>query len=473
MGALAGGERRAAIGLIPLVSSVLALLLYGWTLAPGLTWAHFGADGGELITASFTLGVPHPPGYPTYVALGKLFSYLPLGSTAVRYNLFSAAAAAAAAAFVSAAALSLMDQPQPSPAEAAAATAAGISLAAAPLVWGQATIAEVYALNLMVLAALLWSLLSEKPPLLTGALLGLSVSTHLTSLLMVPLVLALTPGASWGRLGAGVLFGLTPYLLIPLFAAGDSPIVWGEPTSPAGWLWLVSGSLYRSNLFSLPGAELWPRLQSWLPMLAAQLSWAALVLLLFSFLGTAAQRRRRWLLMGATGAAYLVYAVGYNSVDAAVFTLPALLLGALMMVPGLRALRWAALLLPISVIVINYQGMDLSGDTTVREAAQLMLPAAPADAILLTPGDRTIFALWYYHHVEGQRPDVVLVDSNLFAFDWYRQRLGRLNPDLGGLERDDLPAFQQANRHRPICHVTVDQADLDLSSDHTCIEASN
>jgi len=31
-------------------------------------------DSGELITASSTLGIAHPPGYPLYVLLGKIFS---------------------------------------------------------------------------------------------------------------------------------------------------------------------------------------------------------------------------------------------------------------------------------------------------------------------------------------------------------------------------------------------------------------
>ncbi|MBW2474999.1 MAG: DUF2723 domain-containing protein, partial [Deltaproteobacteria bacterium] len=44
------------------------------------------------------LGVPHPPGYPTYTLLGWLFTRLPFGSIAWRVNLLSSVSTAAAAA---------------------------------------------------------------------------------------------------------------------------------------------------------------------------------------------------------------------------------------------------------------------------------------------------------------------------------------------------------------------------------------
>ena len=83
----------AAVGLI-------GLCLYLATLAPGLTWAHDSSDGGELAAAAYTLGIAHPPGYPTYVLLAHLFTRLPVGEVATRTNLFSAVSAAAASALV-------------------------------------------------------------------------------------------------------------------------------------------------------------------------------------------------------------------------------------------------------------------------------------------------------------------------------------------------------------------------------------
>ena len=70
-------------------------LVYLATLAPDITWAYQGTDGGDLITAAYTLGVPHPSGYPTYVLMGWLFSKLPVGTIAWRFNfLYSAKSSA-------------------------------------------------------------------------------------------------------------------------------------------------------------------------------------------------------------------------------------------------------------------------------------------------------------------------------------------------------------------------------------------
>ena len=90
--------------LFPLLTGTIAFAVYLATLATDLTWAFQATDGPELMTAAMTLGVPHPPGYPTYVLLGHLFGGLPLGSIPFRFSLFSALSAGVAVVFLTAAA---------------------------------------------------------------------------------------------------------------------------------------------------------------------------------------------------------------------------------------------------------------------------------------------------------------------------------------------------------------------------------
>jgi hypothetical protein len=168
----AGGQGGRGEWLLPVALSLVAICLYGLTLAPDLTQSFHSADGGELITAAVTGGIPHPPGYPTYLLLGKLVSYLPWGTLAWRFNLLSAVCAAVGLGFVAAALR------RHAPPTAVAATI--LTLAATPLLWQQAIVAEVYTLNFALLAALLWALESERP-YLTPFLFALSLTTHLTS----------------------------------------------------------------------------------------------------------------------------------------------------------------------------------------------------------------------------------------------------------------------------------------------------
>ncbi len=54
----------------------VVLLFYLYSVAP--TAAFW--DCGEFIAASFVLGIPHPPGTPLFVAIGRLFSLLPINA---------------------------------------------------------------------------------------------------------------------------------------------------------------------------------------------------------------------------------------------------------------------------------------------------------------------------------------------------------------------------------------------------------
>ena len=55
------------------------------------SWDQKGVDGGELLVAAHGLGIPHPPGYPTYTLLLRSFATLvPIGDFAFRGTLLSA-----------------------------------------------------------------------------------------------------------------------------------------------------------------------------------------------------------------------------------------------------------------------------------------------------------------------------------------------------------------------------------------------
>jgi tetratricopeptide (TPR) repeat protein len=70
-----------------------AMTLYARTLAPTVTLV----DSGELILAAKTLGIAHPPGFPLYVLLAHVVTWLPIGAVAARVNFASALFAALAA----------------------------------------------------------------------------------------------------------------------------------------------------------------------------------------------------------------------------------------------------------------------------------------------------------------------------------------------------------------------------------------
>jgi hypothetical protein len=107
----------------------------------------------------------------------------------------------------------------------------------------------------------------------------------------------------------------------------------------------------------------------------------------------------------------------------------------------------------------------------IRPAAESTLTNLPANAIVITAGngDPSLFALWYYHHVENQRPDIIILNDDLFGFDWYRNYLQTQHPQLQQLAEDDLTGFTIANgRNQPVCHVFLQDLHLNkCTSDKT------
>ena len=112
-----------------LVVSATAFIVYLVTMPSSITWRHDGADGGELATAAYRLGIPHPPGYPTYVLVGRLFTLLPWGDVAHRLSLMSALFAAFACGLVFLVAWRCLEAPEGWPGLWVAALGASLSLA--------------------------------------------------------------------------------------------------------------------------------------------------------------------------------------------------------------------------------------------------------------------------------------------------------------------------------------------------------
>ena len=365
---------------IPSLILVLVLsLVYAITLAPDITWANRGADGGDLITAAATGGVPHPPGYPTYLALARLFQFLPLGTLAFRTNLLSAVCGLLSAVLVT----DLVRRSYGGDATIGrwAGFVAGLGFGLSPLLWSQAVITEVYTLHALFVALILW-LLPFTPGTrflqgtgflrsawldrLSGLMFGLALGNQVTVAFLLPPWLFVTlingtrintdkhgfnfnylsvksvsaegahsvrvPKLKWRslirRLG-WLLLGMLIYLTLIIRARSGSPVNWGNPSTLESLWWIVSGQYYQWRVFALPVYNLWPRLLDWAKLLGDQFGWLGLALALYGF-GFSKPRwtRYRWI-TGWVFISFAVFALGYSTLDAYVLLIPAFMMVAL------------------------------------------------------------------------------------------------------------------------------------------------
>jgi hypothetical protein len=230
------------------VVSAIVLALYLLTLAPTTSmW-----DAGEYMAAAYGLGLPHPPGNPFFVLLGRFFSLLPIAPTvAQRINILAALSSAVAAGvwfLVAHKVVStwITDRWQRIAAAAAAAAIGATSFT----VWHQSVVNEkVYTVALVGLAIVSWLIIrwldapdgprADRTLLLIAYLLGLGYANHMAGMLAAPSVIVailarrprilLRPRFLALALGT-LLLGLTPFLTQPLRAANHPALNTGEPT---------------------------------------------------------------------------------------------------------------------------------------------------------------------------------------------------------------------------------------------------
>lgn len=226
-----------------LLAACILLLVYSLTLAPGLTlW-----DSGEFLSAVATLGVPHPPGTPLFVFVGKAWSEtLGLFPLAFAMNLLSAVATAVGCAILAWRFLGWSGK--------WSVVAGGVVAGTMSAVWYNATETEVYAVAFALMAVYLavadvaGARDSARHRLLVCFLFGLAVPLQVSALVAGPAAVmmlstgsdgkwswekALVPGAAW-VVAAGI--GLAS---LTVAAAGAAvlvaAIISDRPTRGARW----------------------------------------------------------------------------------------------------------------------------------------------------------------------------------------------------------------------------------------------
>ncbi len=507
-----GGTTEARLGwgtgLLGVGVALLAFALYLVTLAPTVLYYEDPTmyDPAMLQAEARVLGVGHPSGYPTYMMLTKLFTYLPVGDVAYRVNLASAVYGGVAVFVVYLVGLRLCGR------GVAAATGA-LAFGVSQTFWSQATLAEVYTLNAVFIALVLLTLLvwrdtrRDRYLLAAAFLVGLSLTHHLTSGLLLTAGLAFVFLVDRGKLrdwrlvskGAGLfLVGLLPYLYLPIRATMEASLNEADPSSPTRFLLLVTASSYLLKLLTdqeQPQAndaagseEFFARLSSSAEHLSGQYP---ILLVLVGAVGIhhlVRADRAAAVLSGVPFLGWLVHALTNGVKDFYVFLIPAYLIFALWIAVGTSVLLRTAEVLaqnsfstalrkvaPIALLALafavlllgawgNYEENDRGGDYRGRRIVEAVVENAAPNATILHHRS----PLWYMVLVERRRQDLTLVDP--FKTSWIRfndivwpEPLTRAEADAR-YDLDDttgVAAAREAARSGPVYVLDPDSLDPD------------
>ncbi len=478
----------------PLVLACALTCVYLATLAPGLTWANNGADGGDLIAAAATGGVAHPTGYPVYLILARLFQRIPIGSLAYRTNLLSALAMVCASLVVYALVKRYLDS-QKGLHSSMPALISGFAFGLSSLAWSQAVITEVYALNAFFVAAVIYlsvyrilNMRRGYEDAVLGLMLGLGLGVHATIIFLIPIALLVRSislssdvdakktfwkgwqldwkSAFWTLLW--IMIGLIPYLLLPVWASSHPPIDWGDPVTWGREWWLVSGQLYRGYLFSASIADVWIRLQLWAGFVTGQFGLLGLCIGLLGLTIFFLPSRLFALTIWGT-LVYSLFAINYNTEDWYIYLISVFLCFAIWIGVGmhglmnlaLRSRRWPGWVVGIAVLfylfalaAYHWPQVDASNDLRAETFGREVLTKAPENAFVFVQGDQAIFAMWYFRFALHERADLVVVAPDLLSFAWYQDVIRSTYPQLSLPKYFPWPiVLEVTNPSRPFCYV--------------------
>lgn len=434
---------------IGIIAFAATLAIYAVTLYPSVP----GGDSGELIVAAYDLGVAHPPGYPLFTLLGQAATWLPAGSVAWRVNLLTAILAAAAAAVLMRATWVLTRS-------LAAGLLAGGLFGFSPLVWRYAVGAEVFSLNNLFVALLLWLLaVFERKPcerrlFVFCVILGLGLTNHQTLLFVgAPIglwMLLRAPGpVFWPRrLGLSAacgVAGLMPYLYLFVSPSRNPLATWGDTSTLSGFFDHVLRRQYGTFRLGASGrsSDLFDNLAAWASTLPGEMLFAGVLLPLgaIGLLVAGKAGDGRAAVKGAL-LALGVYLVAFNLManlpiddplyreiqsrfwmqsNAIVFLLAGVgFAGLLRLRPGLPPVVGivAALGLVGVQAGVHYQAQDQSGNRLISGIAARTLEAAPQGALMISRGDLAWNSLRYHLVCEGLRSDLRLLDIELLKAPW-------------------------------------------------------
>jgi hypothetical protein len=471
----------------------ISFSVFLYSLAPGIT---FG-DSGELITAAYTLGIAHPPGYPLWLLFAKLFSFIPLGDIAYRLNLMSALLDAVAIGILSLVISRTLpavcarvipgdafDSPVVGMVIGSASASATLILAFSSTFWHQSVIAEVYALNNLLVCSILlilvlWAEKPEKNGLLfvVAFLFGAGQANHQTLLLMGPAIVffvlllrprfVLAPKAVLGCL-ALFLLGLCFYFYLPIRASALPPINWGDPSTWENFWFHFARKQFRTIEVVRPLSVIMPQIRFFFTSIAAEPLQPILLVPALLTLGFASRKGGHWIAFSlaafiCTGIVFSIIANTELDLSAQdihiIYFLPAYIVVAVWLgygigIIGLLALRASRrlrleivpatvvailwLLLPISNLAKNVDTAGMRNHDFGRLYGEMLMNGLKPGSLLLTGTDSAYAIPMYMKWVEGHRTDVSILTITRLSDQKYLAEALRNAPNMALPGRKDF-----------------------------------
>ena|GEM_PF-668109 len=377
---------------------LLALGVYTITVRPQIGPS---LDSIELHLATMTRGIVHPPGSPQYTALAWAAAHiLPGPDAAYRINLFDALCMALTVALINLLTFRLTRHNIIS-------ALAAMSLAIAPRMWYLGSVAELYALNSLYIAGVLYLLVTwyqtRHDVLYWGAVIvyAMSFGNHTSMILLLPAflfgVLIANPHMLFRPINLAltaliVLIAASQYAQIPIRMSANPQYCnfCTEMHTPRDFIAFVTGGPFKHSFFTVGKRDMIMRISESIQQFSIQFMPWGLVL---GVIGLWEMARRQWkmaalLFIGLFCEWFFV--MGYNIPDWHDFLSPSYVIFTPMIGYGMMRV-WQVLSAQLAPMASGWQARAFP------MARQILGPAlAGISALALV-----VLALTYYPNVDG------------------------------------------------------------------------
>ena len=466
---------------------IFILLIYLVTISPSVNFE----DSGEFITSAATLSIAHPPGYPLYLILGKIFSSLPFGTIEFRINLMSAFFSALSAVVLYILLLKIFQVLKEKGNLMALIIVAAYFLSST--LWDASVMAEVYTLNLFLISLLLLLLErifinnkscqdiskpdnNTKYHYLFFYLSGVAFGNHQTVLFIAFIYFVFfIKSRTWQKLKAVnyikfiflFILGISIYAYLPIRAGANPIINWGSPDNLKNFLAVLSrqqygyvgksmlsiNSFFKYSLTVNPLYEFFKNTETQINIRNIVSIFLFGIIISFLFYGFKKIKNSKVkLLFTLLFLLYTFFIILIASPpEGKLFTLKVFFIpgwlgfyfiffyGIFKMFKKYSYYLFALLL--IGLLFFNFRIQNKNKFFYTDDYAKNILKDLKYRAILFTFKDNETFPLWDMKYVRTIRPDISLINLVILSEQWYLDQLKTDSPvvkiDLGYFKGDN------------------------------------
>jgi len=411
---------------------LISFIVYFFTLCPTI----FVGDSGELTAAALSLGIAHPPGYPLYVILGKIYSLLMPGEgTAYEINMFSAFCGSLSV-FVFYFLMRLLKVSR------YVCAASALTFGFLNLFWAEAVVARVYTLSSFLILSSLFYLFRYKVSKNINDLykyfvfFGLGLANHTIAVITLASAGLIMLTAKDKRLFhprvimnccLSVVPGLSFYLFLPLRSMTNPAINWGNPGKGMNLLDFILRKEYWDRVYVENIEDLIEVLVHYIMLIPREFLYVGVVFLLIGLVNLFVKKR---VIAFSLIIVYVmnIFLMILHASRADIFYWPRYVIPAFISLcvffgygldyvicrtSFLKKLGFSALAFPLVMVYMNYNINDRSRNYMALDYNMHVLNNLPEKANLIAQGDNVLFPLTYLHYVKKMRPDIKMFEMGM------------------------------------------------------------